>query len=193
MRKALYLAVAAFAALSTDAFAMGGGGGGGYGFGNAPSAAFDDYSTGRRLILHERYAEAIPHLEKALAKHPRDADILNYLGYAHRMVGASETDPARQSELKISLAYYQEALQIDPGHKRVHEYLGELYLQMNDLPSAQREMTLLASLCPDGCDERDALTKAIAAYAPAPAATQAPASPESTPGAAQTPPAQSNP
>ena len=41
---------------------------------------------------------------------------------------------------------------------------------MHDPASAQKELDTLASLCPDGCDERDALTKAIAAYVP-PAAT----------------------
>jgi hypothetical protein len=60
---------------------------------------------------------------------------------------------------------------------------------MNDLPSAQREMSLLASLCPDGCDERDALTKAIAAYAPPPAATPAPAALDTAPAATPAPPA----
>ena len=60
---------------------VGGSGGG--------SASFDDYSTALRLIHHEKYAEAIPHLEMALADKPHDADILNYLGYTHRMMGDS--------------------------------------------------------------------------------------------------------
>jgi hypothetical protein len=44
-------------------------------------------------------------------------------------------------------------------------------------------MNTLVTLCPDGCDERDALTKALAAYVPpappatAPGATPAPAQP----------------
>src|SRR6185437_1937355 len=64
--------------------------------------------------------------------------------------------------------------------KGAHEYLGELYLQMYDPASAQKELATLASLCPDGCDERDTLAKAIAAYQPpatgaAPAAAPAPA------------------
>jgi tetratricopeptide (TPR) repeat protein len=90
----------------------------------------------------------------------------------------------------MSLGYYNRALAIDPNHKGVHEYLGELYLQMHNLPSAQAELTTLASLCPSGCDERDMLTKAIAAYVPpagaAPAAATAPstgASASATPAA----------
>lgn len=186
MRKLLLHAAAATAllGLGTTAFAMGGGGGGGYGGGNfgAPAATFDDYTTAKRLIRHEQYAQAIPHLETALEKHPHDADILNYLGYTHRMVGMTYTDAGRDGEFKMSLDYYQRALSIDPNHKGVHEYLGELYLQMHDMASAQKEQTTLASLCPSGCDERDTLDKAVAAYtqvatpaaspAPAPAVTQ---------------------
>jgi tetratricopeptide (TPR) repeat protein len=195
MRNSLYFAVAV-SLLTSPVLAMGGGGGGSYGGMNAmPSASFDDYTTAKRLIRHEQYAEAIPHLEKALAKRPRDADVFNYLGYTHRMVGVSEATPARDNDFKLSLAYYQQALAIDPNHKGVHEYLGELFLQMNDLNAAHHEMDLLVSLCPSGCDERDTLTKALAAYVPpansapvaaAPAAT-APAAPAAGPAPASPP------
>ena len=184
MRTSLYLAVAASALLATGALAMGGGGGGSYGGMNGmPSASFDDYTTAKRLIKHEQYADAIPHLEKALAKHPHDADVFNYLGYTHRMVGVGEAAPARDNDFKLSLAYYQQALAIDPNHKGVHEYLGELFLQMNDLNAAHHEMNELVILCPDGCDERDTLNKAIAAYVP-PASPAVAAAPSSTPSPA---------
>ena len=177
MRKMLVSAMA-LSLLATPAFAMGGGGGGSYGgnFG-APAATFDDYATAKRLIRHEQYAQAIPHLETALGKRPHDADILNYLGFTHRMVGMTYTDAGRDGEFKMSLDYYQRALAIDPNHKGVHEYLGELYLQMHDMTSAQKEQATLASLCPSGCDERETLDKAIAAYAPATAAAPAAAAP----------------
>ena len=177
MRTSFYLAVAASALVATQVFAMGGGGGGGYGGMNAmPSASFDDYTTAKRLIKHEQYADAIPHLEKALAKRPHDADVFNYLGYTHRMVGVSEATPARDNDFKLSLACYQQALAIDPNHKGVHEYLGELFLQMNDLNAAHHEMNELVILCPDGCDERDGLNKALTAYVPPAAPTTAAAS-----------------
>ena len=126
-------ALAAFLLAGTAAFSMGGGGGGGYGGGFGPmggQATFDDYAIAVRLIHHAEYADAIPHLESALAQRPHDADILNYLGYTHRMVG----------DYSGSLDYYKRALAIDPDHKGVHEYLGELYLQLHDQPSAQKEL-----------------------------------------------------
>ena len=165
MRKATMAAMAAVLATGPLAFAMGGGGmgGGGYGGGTINPATFDDYSVAVRLIKHQEYAEAIPHLQSALADRPHSADILNYLGYTSRMLG----------NYSDSLDYYKRALAEDPDHKGVHEYLGELYLQMHDQPSAQKELDTLASLCPSGCDERDALTKAMAAYVPPAGATPA--------------------
>ncbi|MEI9992102.1 MAG: tetratricopeptide repeat protein [Rhizomicrobium sp.] len=151
-----FAAAAAVLALATPSFSMGSGGSGG-----ATEPATSDYAIAVKLIKHEMYAQAIPHLLIALADNPDDADTLNYLGYTKRMTG----------DFPASLGYYKRALALKPDHKGAHEYLGELYLQMHDPASAQKELDTLASLCPDGCEERDTLTKAIAAYgagAPAP-------------------------
>lgn len=145
----------------------------------------DEYSIAKRLMRRQEYQDAIPHLLSALADKPRDVEIINNLAYAKRMVGDYDT----------SLLYYKRALTINPDRKSTHEGMGEVYLQMHDLASAQKELDTIASLCPSGCDERDALTKAIAAYAPpAPAAASAPGSP-STPAtpAPATPPSTSKP
>src|SRR6185436_12459009 len=139
MRKLLAIAgaTAAFIAVTGPSFSMGGGGaGGGYsgGSNNLPSASssggtFDEYTVAVRLIKHEQYNEAFPHLLMALADKPNNADILNYLGFTKRMTG----------DFPASLGYYKRALTSDPNHKGAHEYLGELYLQMNDKASAQQE------------------------------------------------------
>jgi tetratricopeptide (TPR) repeat protein len=151
---------------------MGGGGGGGsiggsMGYGGTTAPEADDYKVALRLIKHEQYKDAIPHLLMAHANRPQDADILNYLGYTNRMTGNFDS----------SLNYYKQALTIDPNHKGVHEYLGELYLQMHDQASAQHELDTLSTLCPSGCEERDVLTKAVAAYVPPASATPAAATP----------------
>jgi predicted Zn-dependent protease len=162
-------AVAALAAATSGAMAMGGATSGGYG-GSAMMGGSDspsEYSIAVRLIKHDKCPDALPHLSTALATKPKNADILNYLGYCQRKVGNYD----------ISLGYYNQALAIDPDHKGVHEYLGELYLQMNKPDDANRELATLTSLCPRGCDERDALTKAIATY------QQAAATSTATPGA----------
>jgi tetratricopeptide (TPR) repeat protein len=172
MRK-IVMTAAAGAALgfATACFAMGGMGGGGggmggYGGGNARSAGFDEYTTAVRLIHHEKYAEAVPYLNRALQEKPNNADVLNYLGYTHRMLG----------DYSGSLDFYQRALARDPDHKGAHEYLGELYLKMNQLASARSQLDELTRLCPDGCEEKDVLTKAITDYQLAAATPAAPAS-----------------
>ena len=141
---------------------------GGYG-GGMTGSGFDDYSTAVRLIHHEKYAEAVPYLNRALQARP-NADVLNYLGYTHRMLG----------DYPGSLDFYQRALARDPDHKGAHEYLGELYLKMNQLANANAQLAELTRLCPGGCEEKDVLMKAIADYRLA-AAT--PATPSAQPAA----------
>jgi tetratricopeptide (TPR) repeat protein len=176
---ALLLSTSAFvpSALAPSAFAMGGGGGGmgGYGGGGGMPMAgnnsgFDDYTMAIRMIRREDYAKAVPYLNRALEDKPNNANILNYLGFTHRMLG----------DYQGSLDYYQKALARDPDHKGAREYLGELYLNMHRVGAAREQLAELTRLCPTGCDERDTLTKSIASYeaaatAPAAAAPAAPA------------------
>src|SRR6185312_854939 len=110
---------------------------------------------------------------RALQQKPNNADVLNYLGYTHRML----------ADYPGSLDYYQRALARDPDHKGAHEYLGELYLKMNRLADARGQLAELTRLCSSGCEEKDVLTKAIADYQLAAAAPAAPAaSTASAPG-----------
>jgi Flp pilus assembly protein TadD len=173
---------AVFSVLALPVFAMGTGGGG-YGMGGMSNSdpGFEAYAQAVRLIKREEFAEAIPYLDVALKQRPHSANILNYEGYAHRMIG----------DYNASLDYYNRALAIDPEHKGVHEYLGELYLQTRQLDKAQAELATLARLCPDGCEEKDTLTASIAKYQaadPAPAVQPAPP-PPALPAAEPAPPA----
>ena len=85
---------------------------------------------------------------------PDDANVLNMLGYAHRKLGLIE----------IGIRYYLAALENNPRHKGVHEYLGEAYLQMDDLAKAQVLLRKLGSFCGKGCQEYQELSLAIAEY-----------------------------
>jgi tetratricopeptide (TPR) repeat protein len=116
----------------------------------------DPYYTAMRLLHHEKYADAIPFLDAALANKPKSAKLLSYEGYAHTMVG----------QYGESLDYLHQALASDPDYQPAHQYLGELYLAMKDPDSANGQLAELTRLCPSGCDERDALQKDIAAYQP---------------------------
>lgn len=180
MRGLTFAALALLAA--TPCFAMGGGGGGGMGMGgmtggyagSVHGSGFDDYAAAVRLIHREKYAEAVPYLDRALHERPGSADVLNYLGYTHRMLG----------DYSGSLVFYQHALALDPDHKGAHEYLGELYLKMNRLADARAQLAELTRLCSGGCEEKDMLTKAISDYQLAAAAPVTPAAAPATTTAA---------
>ena len=113
-----------------------------------------EMAEARKLVKAERYKEAILLLGKAITQQPRDADILNLLAYSQR----------KSDDLEASLANYKKALAIDPSHKDAHEYIGELYLRMGDLASAEKHLKRLDSLCLSRCEQLDELEAAIAAY-----------------------------
>ena len=113
-----------------------------------------DFQKAEYLIKGEKFEEAIPLLQKVVADNPRDADAWNYLGFASRKLG----------KLDESLGHYQKALKISPNHKGANEYLGELYLMMNNLAKAEEQLVKLKTICPAGCEELEDLEADIADY-----------------------------
>jgi tetratricopeptide (TPR) repeat protein len=129
--------------------------GGGMSSGMTPTGpSADDYTMGLRLMHREEYAQAIPYLERAFVTRSHSADILNDLGLAHRKLGQYST----------SMGFIRQALKEDPNSNDAHENLGELYLNLHDLASAQGQLAELTRLCPSGCDDRDALQKSIVSF-----------------------------
>ena len=106
------------------------------------------------LIEDGRYQDGIDILQSVVAENPANADAYNYLGYAHRQLG-------RYDE---ALGYYDQALSINPDHVGAIEYLGQTYLSMGDLASAQAQLSRLGQLCPSGCTEQLELARALAEY-----------------------------
>ncbi len=112
------------------------------------------YSAGVKAIKAKDYAGAIPLLEGVVAKDGKNADALNWLGYATRMNG----DAAR------SIPIYEKALAVDPKHKGAHEYIGEAYLSLGNLPKAKEHLARLDAICFLPCSEFRDLKKAVAEY-----------------------------
>ena len=105
------------------------------------------------LIDDEEYAKAIPLLQQSIQEKGEYADALNLLGYANRKLG----DKAK------AMTYYTKALNLEPNHLGANEYLGELYLELNDLPKAEERLAVLKNACGD-CDEYDDLEDEIEDY-----------------------------
>ena len=135
-----------------------GGGGGGAGAGGAqemPAKPADpDYAAGVKAIDAGRYAAAIPLLEKAVARDGTNADAYNMLAYAVRRNG----DPTR------AIPIYEKALALDPKHRGAHEYIGEAYLVLGNLPKAKEHLAALDKLCFFPCSQYRDLKKAVEAY-----------------------------
>jgi Flp pilus assembly protein TadD len=121
---------------------------------SAPESKQTDlYKQAEELIDDEEYAKAIPLLQKSIKEKGEYADALNLLGYANRKLG----DKAK------AMTYYTKALNLEPNHLGANEYLGELYLEMNDLPKAEERLAILKNACGD-CDEFDDLEEEIEDY-----------------------------
>jgi tetratricopeptide (TPR) repeat protein len=133
-----------------------GGGGGGGGGGDAASLKKQtpEYTAGVKAIESKDFARAMTLLEVAVQRTPDDADAWNYLAYATRKNG----DPAK------SIPLYEKALALDPRHLGAHEYIGEAYLALNDLPKAKEHLARLNKLCLFSCEEYRDLKKAVQAY-----------------------------
>jgi Flp pilus assembly protein TadD len=119
-----------------------------------------DHAAGLAALKGGDPAAALPRLQAALKRFPDSANLHNDLGFAYRRTG----------QLDKSFEHYKRALAIDPRHRSAHEYIGEAYLMAGDLPSAEKHLAALRSICLLPCEESVDLEKAIAAYKARPGA-----------------------
>ena len=95
------------------------------------------------------YAKAQKLLIKSNVKKPGKADTLNYLGFTTRKLGDFENGEK----------YYLQGLAVDPKHKGINEYLGELYVATNRHNLAVERLGVLEGC---NCEEYDQLKAVIA-------------------------------
>jgi Tfp pilus assembly protein PilF len=110
----------------------------------------------RKAIDAKDFKAAVGHLTKAVQEEPKNADAHSMLGYSYRKLGTFDK----------SMESYQTALKIDSSHRYAHEYLGELYLDMNQPDNADKQLAALKKACPmfGKCEEYEDLKKAIDGY-----------------------------
>ena len=94
------------------------------------------------------YSKAYDKLTKAYEKDKKNADILNYLGYALRKTG----------DFEKAEKYYLKGLELDAEHLGINEYLGELYVQTNRIDLAKKRLEVLSSC---KCEEYEELKELI--------------------------------
>ena len=97
---------------------------------------------------NKRYEKALEHLIKSNKEKPNQPDTLNYLGFATRKLGDYEKGEE----------YYLLGLQIDPDHKGINEYLGELYVVTDRIDLAKERLIVLKNC---NCEEYKELKEII--------------------------------
>ena len=121
-----------------------------------------DYTKAKNLIKAAKKYEKKSKIEKAQKRYtkeqklllksnkekPLQADTLNYLGFTTRKLGDYEKGEE----------FYLLGLKIDPNHKGINEYLGELYVVTNRMDMAKERLEVLKSC---DCEEYKDLKEII--------------------------------
>jgi Flp pilus assembly protein TadD len=113
-----------------------------------------EYTLGKKAVEAKDWTSAIQFLTKAAVQDDRNPDLENLLGFAYRKIG----------RLDDAFRHYAMALRLNPRHRGAHEYIGEAYLMVNNLPKAEEHLSELKRICLIPCEEYADLEKAIAAY-----------------------------
>lgn len=124
---------------------------------NMGPGAPEQLVAARAANMAKDWPRAIAELNAVVKAEPRNADAHNLLGYSHRK--------QLRPDLAKAFEHYKLALQIDPGHKGAHEYIGEAYLMDQKPALAEKHLAELARLCGNkSCEEYRDLDEAIKAY-----------------------------
>jgi tetratricopeptide (TPR) repeat protein len=108
------------------------------------------YQQGRDLALAGRYEEGLGVL--AAVRNQNDAKVLTMIGYSKRKLGSFDE----------GVAYYQQALAIDPNNADTREYLGEAYVETGRMDLAKAELANVEAICGTECEQYEDLAAAIA-------------------------------
>lgn len=118
----------------------------------ALEAADSAYISAVESINQGNYQIALKSLKQSAHSFGPHPDILTYQGFANRKLGNYET----------ALNFYQQALSVDEKHRGANEYLGEYYVEIGDLASANQQLLKLEQICDFGCEEAEELRRWIA-------------------------------
>ena len=112
-------------------------------------AAKNYEKKGKLKKANKSYEKARKFLKISNDKKPNNADTLNYLGFTTRKLGDFENGEK----------YYLQGLAIDPNHKGINEYLGELYVATKRHNLAVERLEVLKGC---NCEEYEQLKAVIA-------------------------------
>jgi tetratricopeptide (TPR) repeat protein len=115
---------------------------------NAPSTGDTDAQVGANLIVQRQFAEAIPHLNRALEKTLQiysKSDVLTMIGNCY-----SELD-----QLEKALEFHNKALNENPKNYKALANIGIVYRMMGKYEKASHYYSLALELAPDYAEAHD--------------------------------------
>jgi tetratricopeptide (TPR) repeat protein len=102
-----------------------------------------DLAGGKDDSAKKRFGKALKKFKEATDIDPTYYEAWNMVGFCSRKTG----------DLKASLEAYQKCLAIEPEYAQAHEYLGETYLTMGDVPKAKEQLMWLVARKSDQAGE----------------------------------------
>jgi tetratricopeptide (TPR) repeat protein len=115
---------------------------------NLIKAAKKYEKKGKTEKAQKKYLKAQKLLLKSNKEKPLQADTLNFLGFTTRKLGDYEKGEE----------YYLLGLKIEPNHKGINEYLGELYVITERIDLAKKRLEVLKDC---NCEEYNDLKEII--------------------------------
>ena len=107
----------------------------------------------RDAIAKQDWAGAQALLREAVERNPQSADAHNLYAFSMRK--------GPNPSMDLVFRHYNEALRIDPRHLGAHEYIGEAYLMLGNVPKAKEHLAQLDRLCRSSCPEYALLKHAV--------------------------------
>jgi tetratricopeptide (TPR) repeat protein len=104
-----------------------------------------------KVIKQGNVESAIDLLHDELDVDPDNADIMSLPGYSYR----------KMQHYEDALTFYEWALKAEPDHRGANEYLGELYLETNQVDKAIEQLQILDNICRTNCEEYSRLKQMI--------------------------------
>ena len=107
---------------------------------NSQKAKFTAYNEGVDLMMASNHARAQVKFEVALKFDPNFAEAHNNLAYVLRKQG--------EAKYKIALQHYNQAIKIKPQMAEAYMYRGVLFVQMDQVSKAKKDLEILGKLNP---------------------------------------------
>jgi tetratricopeptide (TPR) repeat protein len=98
------------------------------------------YNHGVALMHEKKYPEAVNAFENAVKANPDFAEAHNNLAYCLRQAGPSK--------FREALAHYNKAIELKPDLADAYEYRGVLFVKMNRMKDADKDLARLQKLNP---------------------------------------------